>query len=150
MKAGFDVVGLPVVAACGRQIGSVRDLVLDDDGRHVLGISFQRSRRRKRLRFLSLQDVQAILHDRVVIATDTPPTGAPPHADGSLAGKAAITTRGRYLGTIGDIYFDERTGAISAFEIVPSEDTRGRHLSRIIPARARVATADVMVIDHGP
>jgi uncharacterized protein YrrD len=148
MKAGFDVVGLPVVAACGRQIGSVRDLVLDDYGRQVLGLSFQGSLRRKQLFFLSLRDVQAILHDRVVLGTDTPPTGPPPHADGSLAGKAAISTRGCYLGTVGDIYFDERTGAISAFEVVRGDEARRRHLSRIIPAKAHVATADVMVIDN--
>lgn len=147
MKAGFDVVGLPVVNAGGHQLGSVRDLVLDDEGRQVLGMSFRRGRLRKRRLFLSLHNVQAILRDRVVV-TREPAASAPPRANGSLAGKAAVSRDGRYLGTVCNIYFDERTGAVSAYEVVRTHRRRGRYPSTVIPATARTAIRDVMVVDH--
>jgi uncharacterized protein YrrD len=145
MKAGLDVVGLPFVDADGQHVGRVRDLVLDDGGRQVLGVVFERGWLCRRRHFVPLQNVHAIRDDQVVAALDSSAT-TPEHANGSLTGTVAVSRLGRYLGVVGDVYFDERTGNISAYEIVRPERSSRWGGRRIIPAAACPAIADVMVV----
>ena len=145
MKAGFDIVGLPVMDVTGHTMGTVRNLVLDDEARQVLGISIAGRWRPSPQRFLSWREVETVLGDRVVVRAAAPPAALPPCADQALAGKAAISRTGHYLGAVANIYFDEVTGAISAYTLARNDRAA---LSKIVPATARVTIADVMVIDH--
>jgi uncharacterized protein YrrD len=147
MKAGLAVVGLPLVAGDGHRVGTVRDLVLDDGGRQVLGVMLERGWLRRRRQFVALDQVQAIRRDRVVARADEP-AGSPPRANGSLTGKLAVSRSGRYLGIVGDVYFDERTGKVSAYEIVQAERPSGAARRRIVPAEACPAIADVLVVSE--
>jgi uncharacterized protein YrrD len=147
MKAGLDVVGLPLVDGNGQQVGRVRDLVLDDRGRQVLGVMLERGWLRRRRQFIALHDVQAIRRDRVV-ATPDPYAAPPERADGSLTGKVAVSRVGRYVGVVGDVYFDERTGEVTAYEIIPPERQSGQRRRKIVPVEACPAIADVMVVSE--
>jgi hypothetical protein len=97
-KAGLDVVGLPLVTGDGHQVGTVRDLVLDDGGRQVLGVMLERGWLRRRRQFVALDQVHAIRRDRVVAHGDRPEAAPPPHANGSLTGKLAVSRTGAALG----------------------------------------------------
>jgi uncharacterized protein YrrD len=147
MKAGLDIVGLPVMDVTGHTMGTVRNLVLDDEARQVLGISIAGRWQPGRQRFLSWREVETILGDRVIVGPAAPPAVPPPCADQALAGKAAISRTGHYLGAVANIYFDEATGAISAYTLARTGRARRTALSKIVPATARVTIADVMVID---
>jgi uncharacterized protein YrrD len=82
-----------------------------------------------------------------VVAPGDEPEAAPlPRANGSLAGKLAVSRAGRYLGVVGDVYFDGRTGEVSAYEIVQPERPSGAARRRIVPAEAWPAIADVLVV----
>jgi uncharacterized protein YrrD len=146
MKAGLEVVGLPLVTGDGHQVGTVRDLVLDDGGRQVLGVMLERGWLRRRRQFVALHQVQAIRRDRVVAQGDEAEGAPPPRANGSLTGKLAVSRTGRYLGVVGDVYFDERTGEVGAYEIVRPERPSGAASKTIVPAGACPAIADVLVV----
>jgi uncharacterized protein YrrD len=147
MKAGFDIVGLPVIDVTGHTMGIVRNLVLDDDARQVLGISVAGRWRPSRQRFLSWREVETVQSDRVIVGPPAPPAAPPRCADQALAGKAAISRTGHYLGAVVNIYFDEATGTISAYTLARTDRARRPALSKVVPATARVTVADVMVID---
>ena len=49
---------------------------------------------------------------------------------------------------LGDVYFDERTGEVSAYEIVRPDRPSGSGGRRIIPVEACPAIADVMVVSE--
>jgi uncharacterized protein YrrD len=146
MKAGLDVVGLPLVDGEGHRVGTVRDLVLDDGGRQVLGVMLERGWLRRRRQFVALDQVQSIRRDRVAAQRDDPEAAPPPRANGSLTGTLAVSRAGRYLGVVGDVYFDERTGEVGAYEIVQPERPSGAARKRIVPTEACPAIADVLVV----
>jgi uncharacterized protein YrrD len=120
--------------------------VLDDGGRHVLRVTVERGWLRRYRQFIALPRLQAIRRDRVVATSHGPEATPPPPANGSLTGTVAVSRIGRYLGVVDDIDFDERTGEISAYEIVQPERPSGQGRRRLIPAGACPDIADVMIV----
>ena len=124
MKAS-DVIGRQITARGGGQvIGKVRDLVIDQVGREVIGIvlsdaMFSGSR------VASWKAVQAFGPDSVVIdvagsevkAVAAPEIKAVLDKKTKIKGLRLVTTQGKELGKIVDIDFDETTGEVSGYEL---------------------------------
>jgi uncharacterized protein YrrD len=152
MKAAFDIVGLPVRDEAGRLVGSVRDLLFDDAGRRLIAVVLRRGFLRPREEVLPFEQVRAIRKDRVIAAdqteerTATPPGGA---ASDSLEGKHVVSRAGRFLGLVQDVYVDERTGQVQAYEVARRIGKAARR-----PILISVDTApiigDVIVVPDAP
>lgn len=70
-KRASDVIGRPVVSAdTGKRLGVVGDLLLDDDGRHLLGLVVTHGLLRGE-DVLLIESVQSLGPDAVVSRTDT-------------------------------------------------------------------------------
>ncbi len=124
MKAG-DVIGRSItVRDGGQEIGKVKDLVVDQTGREVIGIIlaeglFTGSR------VAPWKAVQAFGPDSVVIdaATSVVKGSAEPDIKEVLSKKNKIkglkllTTKGKELGKIVDFSFDDTTGDVTGYEL---------------------------------
>ena len=124
MKAS-DVIGRQITARGGGQvIGKVRDLVIDQAGREVIGIVlsdalFSGSR------VAPWKAVQAFGPDSVIIdvagsvvkAVAAPEIKAVLDKKTKIKGLRLVTTQGKELGKIVDVDFDEATGDVSGYEL---------------------------------
>jgi uncharacterized protein YrrD len=126
MRKGSDIIGKPVVAYdTGERFERILDLVFDPSAGRLLGFVVSESGLFGPARVLPLPEVHAIGPDAVIV----PAKGVIVRADqlpeikhildrnNALKGKQLITTEGRHLGTLADLYFDERSGAIEGYEI---------------------------------
>lgn len=124
MKAS-DVIGRQITARGGGQvIGKIRDLVIDEAGREVIGIvladgMFSGSR------VAPWKSVQAFGPDSVIIdvagsvvkAAAIPEIKAVLDKKTKIKGLKLLTTNGKELGKIADVVFDETTGDITGYEL---------------------------------
>lgn len=149
MRAGFEVVGLPVYDQRGRQTGTVRDMLFDDAGQQVIGMLVERGRVRSRTEVIPFRQVQVIRSDAVIAGTAAAAaldTGM--RADGSLQGKIVVSQVGQFLGTIHDVYFDEQTGAVHAYEVAAPSGAGAGPRRMLIPTHNGPSIGDVMVVPH--
>jgi len=132
-----DVIGRAVVLREGGQtVGKIKDVVLDQSGRQVLG--FVISENVFSTKVAPWSGVQAIGPDSVVLGASTDvvkPEEAPElkeilDKDLHIRGLRLQTTTGKDLGKIEDFQFDEQSGAVVNYELT------GGPLSRhtIMPA----------------
>lgn len=124
MKAS-DVIGRQITVRDGGQdIGKIRDLVVDSAGREVIGIvlsdgMFIGSR------VAPWKAVQAFGPDSVVIdatgsvvkASAAPDIKAVLDKKTHIKGLKLLTTKGKELGKIVDVVFDETTGDVGGYEL---------------------------------
>lgn len=125
MRKGSDLIGKPVVSFdSGERFETVRDIIFDDLNNMILGFVVDEGGWFSGARVLPLKRVQTLGTDTVivpnkqsVILADTEPAFQKILArDNKLIGTKIVTTDGRDLGTLVDLYFDEKTGAIEGYE----------------------------------
>ncbi len=143
MTASLDVVGLPVLDGSGRVIGSVSALLFDDRGRRVTGLLLVRARRR-RARFLPFAHIRKI-RPHELIAASALPVPQPPGGS-SVRSCLVVAQSGEYLGTVCDVYFDERTGEVKALDVAEGDGDRVAPRRRLIAADTRPAITDVRIV----
>lgn len=125
MRKGSDVLNKVVVAYnTGKRIARVHDLVFDQDTNQLLGFLIRESGLFSGAQVIAWQDVQAIGPDAIVIPTkeaivsarQVPEIQSVLKRKLVLKGTRILTTDGRFLGTIADLYFDEQSGLIEGYE----------------------------------
>ena len=154
MRAGMDLLGNEVVEEDTRKsIGSVTDVLFDDGCRHVVALVTERRRLLPRRRVIAFDQIRAFCPE-VVVAQPIPfsphPVAVPTEpSSGSLEGRPVVSAAGDYLGAVSDVFFDEHTGRVTAFELT----FRGpRHMCRrrtLLPADLRVIIGDGIVLGPG-
>jgi uncharacterized protein YrrD len=124
IKAG-DVLGRAVtVREGGHEAGKIRDLVVDQAGKQVLGFIISEGIF-KSTRVAAWAALQAIGPDAVVLSSFGSIVKASEAADikaaldsgTSIRGLRLQTTEGKDLGKIEDFYFDDESGAVEGYEI---------------------------------
>jgi uncharacterized protein YrrD len=126
MRQGRDLIGKPVVSyETGEKIDKIRDLIFDQDGNQLLGFLIDEAGWFSEARVLLMQDIQAIGRDAVIIQSKHAVIKA--HQiqavakilarNNILKGTRILTTDGRDLGTMIDLYFDDHTGAVEGYEV---------------------------------
>ena len=124
MQKASDLVGRAVVVREGGQtVGKVKDLVIDEAGRQVLGIVISEGLFNTRV--AAWAGVQAIGPDSVILATaanvvkaeEAPEIKAVLDKDLHVHGLKLQTTAGKDLGKIEDVRIDEHTGAVTGYEL---------------------------------
>lgn len=126
MRKGSDLIGKPVVAFdTGEKIEKIEDLIFDQNSHQLLGFLVDEGGWAQNARVLPLRGVQSIGPDAVLIPSRTmvvdaiqvPAMNAILKHNNVVRGTKLMTTDGRDLGTMSDLYFDEQTGAIEGYEV---------------------------------
>ena len=125
MLKGRDIIGRSIVSyETGQKFDRVKDLIFDQDSGRLLGFLVDESGWFSSARVLMLKDVQVIGPDALIVpskdtiikASDSPEINRIVRHNNVLDGTRIMTTDGRSLGTMIDLYFDERTGEIEGYE----------------------------------
>jgi uncharacterized protein YrrD len=126
MRKGNEIIGKPVVSyQSGRKIDTVKDLIFDQNSNRLLGFLISEGGWFSDRKVLLLQDVLAIGSDAVIVTSADnvfPAKRVPEIAkileyNNVLKGTRILTTDGRNLGMMVDLYFDNETGAVQGYEV---------------------------------
>jgi uncharacterized protein YrrD len=125
MQKGTDTISLPVIAFdTGERFEKIRDVIFGQHENRVLGFLVDEGGWFNEAKVVPFQNVQAIGPDgvivpskeSVVIANTEPAIKGVLEHKNVLKGTKIMTTDGRDLGTMADVYFDEQTGAVEGYE----------------------------------
>ncbi len=125
MRKGRDIIGKPVVSYdTGEKFDRIQDLIFDQNSNQLLGLLVDEAGWFKDARVLPLLEIQSIGADAVIVSSknvvvrvsDVKPVATILEHNNILKGTRIMTTDGRDLGTLIDLYFDERTGVIEGYE----------------------------------
>ena len=125
MHKGNDVVGRPIFAydIAEKLENKIEDLILSQDSQQLLGFLVDERGWTADALVLLFEQVDALGCDAVIIRSKDVfipmrEMGVEQVLEqGRLKGSQILTTDGRVLGTIVDIYFDEQTGTIQGYEV---------------------------------
>jgi uncharacterized protein YrrD len=126
MRKGSDLIGKPVVTFdTGEQFEKIQDLLFDQTSNQLLGFVVDEGGWFSGARVLPINRIQALGPDTVIV----PDRKAVIPADTDqvirrilernnvLRGTRIVTTDGKELGTLVDLYFDEQTGMVEGYEV---------------------------------
>ncbi len=125
MRKGSDVIGKPVVSFdTGEEFETIRDLIFDQNNNQLLGFVVDEGGWFSGARVLPLHSIQALGPDAVIVPDKRSviPADAEPtinqilERNNILKGTKIVTTDGKDLGTLADLYFDEETGTVEGYE----------------------------------
>ncbi len=126
MRKGSDVIGLNVVAFdTGEQFEKVIDLIFDRQANNLLALLTDESGWFSSANIIPFRDVKTIGHDAIIVSTKDVEIGASQmpeieeilNEENKLRRVKLMTTDGRDLGQIVDLYFDEQTGKVEGYEV---------------------------------
>jgi uncharacterized protein YrrD len=126
VKSGHEVVGKALVTAdTGERIGEVEDVLFDEQHNRVRGLVISHGRFSGKRTFVGFDGVQTIGPDviiargrsDIVLLEEREAASERSASNNSIKGKRVVTRDGRVLGSIRDLYFDERTGGVVGYEI---------------------------------
>ncbi len=125
MIKGKDLIGRSVVAiSSGHHLDKVQDLVFDHDANQVLALLVDEGGWFRSAKVVPFEAVQSIGEDAVMVASEDDVVSA--RDDSRIAdlldtkvgliGTQLLTTDGRELGKIADVYFEELSGKVVGYE----------------------------------
>lgn len=123
MRFSREITGVSVVhAASGRELGRVREWLLDENGEAVVAFVAEGGGWLPQKKIFAFRDILGLGNDVVIVAREgVPPQGEPPAIDGHptnrALGKRVLTASGNELGVVEDILFDESTGKITGWRL---------------------------------
>jgi uncharacterized protein YrrD len=126
MLKGRDVLDKPVVSYdTGERFNKVKDLVFDQHNNQLLGLLLEEAGWFKGAQVILLKNIQAVGPDAVIVPSKGSIVSAKEitvieqilEHNNILKGTRIMTTDGRDLGTMIDLYFDERTGSVEGYEV---------------------------------
>ena len=126
MRNGKGMIGKPVVAFdSGEKFNTIVDLIFDQQNNLLLGFLVDEGGWFSNALVLPLSNIQAIGNDAVIVpsrdvissASEFPEIQNILEKDNVLKGTKIMTVDGRDLGTMTDLYFDDKTGVIEGYEV---------------------------------
>lgn len=125
MRKGSDIIGKSIIAFdSGKRVARVQDLIFDQDTNDLLGVLVTEAGLFQSAKVIPLGAISAFGADTLIISSREDIISAK-HDDRIdrvldrnliLKGTRIVTTDGRYLGSVVDLFFDEQTGAIEGYE----------------------------------
>ena len=125
MRKGSDIIGKSIIAFdTGRRVARVQDLIFDQETNDLLGVLVEESGLFRAAKVIPLGAISAFGTDALIISSKQDIISAKGDdrvnrvLDRNLVlkGTRIVTTDGRYLGSVVDLFFDEQTGAIEGYE----------------------------------
>lgn len=126
MRKGSELLGLNIVAFdSGERIDTIKDIIFDQEANEIRGFVVDEGGWFHSARVLPLNAVRSIGDDAVIIESKESIIGAKDHAeigrimqsDNVLKGIKLMTVSGRDLGSLHDVFFDEKTGRAEGYEV---------------------------------
>lgn len=123
MRFSRDMTGLPVVhTASGRELGRVREWLLDGQGETVVAFVAEGGGWLPQRRLFAFRDILALGPDAVLVGREgSHPEGDPPLWEGEpttrVLGLRVLSGSGSELGVVEDILIDEHTGRVSGWRL---------------------------------
>ena len=126
MLKGSDIIGLPVVTFdSGEKIEKVTDVVFDHSTNQVLAFLVDEGGWFSSARVVPFEALQTVGSDALIVpvksavveAGRVPAVAKILERDNVLKGTKIMTTDGRDLGSMRDLYFDEESGRVEGFEV---------------------------------
>lgn len=126
MRKGKTVIGQSVVSfEDGKKVDTVKDLVIGGDNDTIVALLVDEGGLLSSSRIVPIESVQSFGRDAVVISNANAVSTASSdrevknilNRNEQLLGKKVLTDTGDSLGSISDMYFEEKTGRISGFEV---------------------------------
>jgi uncharacterized protein YrrD len=126
MRNGKSLLGKPVVAYdCGEKFKTIADLIFDQENNLLLGFVVDEAGWFSNALVLPLNAIQAIGNDGVIVASkdaiipasEIPAIESILSKNNILKGTRIMTTDGRDLGKMEDLYFDDTSGAIEGYAV---------------------------------
>ena len=125
MRKGTDILNRSIIAFdTGKRVAKILDLIFDQETNQLLGFLVDEGGLFHSVKVIPLNQVRAIGPDVIVIpgqgsivsAKDVPQIQTVLEHKLVLQGNRMITTDGRHLGSIVDLYFNDQTGNIEGYE----------------------------------
>jgi uncharacterized protein YrrD len=125
MRKGKDIIGKPIITYdFGQKVANIVDLIFDQNDNRLLGLLIKESGWFTSAKVLPLYLVKAIGIDAVIVPSRDTIASSRSYADihqiletnNILNGTRIMTTDGRNLGKLIDLYFDETNGTIEGYE----------------------------------
>ena len=125
MQKGKEVIGRKIVTLDGgERVDSVRDLIFDEQGNRVLALLVDEGGWFHAAKVIPFASVKSIGEDAVMIASadavmsarDDATIAAAMESKSGLAGLNLLTSDGKELGRIADVFFDETSGQVVGYE----------------------------------
>ena len=126
MLKGSDIIGLPVVTFDhGEKIDKVTDVVFDHSANQVIAFLVDEGGWFSSARVVPFESLRTVGPDAVIVpaksavveAGRAPAVAKILERGNVLKGTKIMTTDGRDLGSMRDLYFDEATGRVEGFEV---------------------------------
>lgn len=126
MRNGKSMLGKPIVTYdSGEKYKTITDLIFDQENNLLLGFLVDEAGWFSNALVLPLSNIQVIGNDGIIVASKEAITAASKFPqmqkiltrDNILKGTRIMTTDGRDLGTMEDLYFDDISGAIEGYEV---------------------------------
>jgi uncharacterized protein YrrD len=126
MLKGKDIIDKSVVSYdTGERFAKVKDLLFDQNNNQFLGILVGEKGFLKGARIILLKDIQAFGSNAVIVPSKDSVIQSKEislieqilERNNILKGTRILTTDGRDLGTMVDMYFDESTGSVEGYEV---------------------------------
>jgi uncharacterized protein YrrD len=126
MLRGRDILDKPVVSYdTGERFDKVKDLIFDQNNNQLLGLLLEEVGWFSSAKVILLKDIKAIGPDAVIVPSQDSAINANEikvieqilKHNNILKGTRIMTTNGRDLGIIIDLYFDEQTGSVEGYEV---------------------------------
>ncbi|WP_425148155.1 PRC-barrel domain-containing protein [Deinococcus sp.] len=125
MLKGKELIGRKIVTLDGAdQVDSVHDLIFDEQGNRVMALLIDEGGWFHAAKVLLYSSVRSVGEDAVMIddisevisANDDSTVSAAMHSKVGLIGLNLITSDGKELGRISDVFFDELSGQVVGYE----------------------------------
>ncbi len=146
---GNDVIGLKILSLKqGKQIDDVSDLVYDPQSHQVKALIVDKGGWFSDAKLILYKDVESIGKDAVMVKTTDVVRKASDiservesiaKADNYLTKTKIVTESGTDLGTVSDIYFDDKTGRVEEFEV-------SQGIRNLQSGKKRVRVSDIVTI----
>ena len=126
MRKGTDTIGKAVIAFdTGEQFETVLDLIFDQNSNRLLGFLVDEAGWFSSSKVIPLQSVQSIGPDAIIVPSKSVEVPASEiqsidkvlEHNNIMKGTKIVSTDGRDLGKMIDLYFDEHTGDIEGYEV---------------------------------
>ena len=126
MRKGSEIIGKSVIAFdTGEKFETVLDLIFDQNSNRILGFLVDEAGWFSTSNVIPLNSIQSIGPDALIVASSSVevPANQIPEIDRVLEhnnimkGTKIVSTDGRDLGKMIDLYFDEHTGEIEGYEV---------------------------------
>lgn len=126
MRKGKSIIGKDVLSLeDGVKLDSVNDVVVDALGRRVIALVVDEGGFMSSSKVVPFEEISSFGKDAVVVratasvmsASERDDLRAMLEHDEKILGKKVFTTTGDDQGSIGDIYFDERSGDVVGYEV---------------------------------